>query len=84
MRRFVKTDLRTAKILERFHIEDVSDEGIDNTVDDEELWPQLLLYLVGGDGHGRDDPKGDEVVDQRTGVLPDPHLAANEGIEAPG
>ncbi len=31
----VKADLRTAKILERFDIEDVSDEEIDNALDEE-------------------------------------------------
>jgi hypothetical protein len=31
----VKADLRTAKILERFDIEDVSDEEIGNALDDE-------------------------------------------------
>lgn len=31
----IKADLRTAKILERFDIEDVSDEEIDNALDAE-------------------------------------------------
>ncbi len=32
----VKAGLRTARILEHFDIEDVSDEGIDNALDEEE------------------------------------------------